>query len=126
LRGSTARQITMEPDAGPTDPRRPPHPSRQADRGGCAGRSEPSLPRHVRAEGGRPSFPPEHLLKASLLMALGSMRGERLFCERLQYDLLFKWVLDLKVEDPQGGDRSASSHIPRDSSLQCLILLEST
>ncbi len=40
---------------------------------------------------GRPSIPPEHLLKASLLMALYSVRSERQFCERLRYDLLFKW-----------------------------------
>jgi transposase len=52
------------------------------------------------AEGGRPSIPPEHLLKACLLMAFYSIRSERQFCERLQYDLLFKWFLDLNVEDP--------------------------
>ena len=38
---------------------------------------------------GRPSVPPEHLLKASLLIALYSIRSERQFCERLEYDLLF-------------------------------------
>jgi transposase len=52
------------------------------------------------AERGRPSIPPEHLLKASLLIALFSVRSERQFCERLQYDLLFKWFLDLNVDDP--------------------------
>ena len=36
---------------------------------------------------GPPSIPPEHLLKASLLNALYSVRSERLFCEDLQYDL---------------------------------------
>jgi transposase len=49
---------------------------------------------------GRPSIPPEHLLKASLLIALYSVRSERQFCERLQYDLLFKWFLDLNISDP--------------------------
>jgi len=49
---------------------------------------------------GRPSIPPEHLLKACLLMALYSVRSERQFCERLQYDLLFKWFLDLNITDP--------------------------
>jgi transposase len=49
---------------------------------------------------GRPSIPPEHLLKATLLMALYSVRSERQFCERLDYDLLFKWFLDLNLEDP--------------------------
>jgi transposase len=51
------------------------------------------------AVGGRPSIPPEHLLKASLLIALYSVRSERQFCERLQYDLLFKWFLDLNITD---------------------------
>ena len=49
---------------------------------------------------GRPSIPPEHLLKATLLMALYSVRSERQFCERLEYDLLFKWFMDLNLEDP--------------------------
>ena len=52
------------------------------------------------AVGGRPSIPPEHLLKASLLIALYSIRSERQFCERLQHDLLFKWFLDLNITDP--------------------------
>jgi transposase len=49
---------------------------------------------------GRPSVPPEQLLKATVLMALYSMRSERAFCERLNYDLLFKWFLDLPLEAP--------------------------
>ena len=49
---------------------------------------------------GRPSIPPEHLLKGTLLMTLYSVRSERQFCERLEYDLLFKWFLDLNIEDP--------------------------
>lgn len=51
------------------------------------------------ADTGRPSIPPEHLLKGCLLIALFSVRGERQFCERLQYDLLFKWFLDLNILD---------------------------
>src|SRR3989440_6130643 len=51
------------------------------------------------AHGGRPSIPPEHLLKGCLLMALYSIRSERQFCERLQYDLLFKWFLGLNVSE---------------------------
>ena len=47
---------------------------------------------------GRPSVPPEQLLKATILMALYSMRSERAFCERLNYDLLFKWFLDLAID----------------------------
>jgi transposase len=48
---------------------------------------------------GRPSIPPEHLLKATLLMTLSSVRSERQSCERLEYDLLFKWLMDLNLED---------------------------
>jgi transposase len=49
---------------------------------------------------GRPSIPPEQLLKAALLMAFYSIRSERQFCERLQYDLLFKWFVGLNITDP--------------------------
>ncbi len=48
---------------------------------------------------GRPSVPPEVLLKASVLMALFSVRSERAFCERLRYDMLFKWFLGLRIDD---------------------------
>jgi transposase len=50
------------------------------------------------AKAGRPSVPPEALLKSSVLMALYSMRSERAFCERLNYDLLFKWFLDMPID----------------------------
>jgi transposase len=50
------------------------------------------------AAAGRPSVPPEALLKATVLMALYSIRSERAFCERLNYDLLFKWFLDLPID----------------------------
>jgi transposase len=52
------------------------------------------------AEGGRPSIPPERLLKSMLLMALYTVRSERQFCEQLDYNLLFRWFLDMDmVED---------------------------
>ena len=47
---------------------------------------------------GRRSVPPESLLKATVLMALYSIRSERAFCERLNYDLLFKWFLDMPID----------------------------
>ena len=50
------------------------------------------------ARTGRPSVPPEQLLKATVLMALYSIRSERAFCERLNDDLLFKWFLDLPID----------------------------
>lgn len=58
-----------------------------------------------------PSVPPEHLLKGCLLIALYSIRSERQFCERLQYDLLFKWFLDLNIMDP-AFDASTFSNEP--------------
>jgi transposase len=51
------------------------------------------------SEIGRPSIPPERLLGARLLMALFSVPSERAFCERLRYDLLFQWFLDLELEE---------------------------
>ncbi len=52
------------------------------------------------AEDGRPSIPPERLLKASLLIALYSVRSERAFCEELEYNLLFRWFLDMDPIEP--------------------------
>src|SRR5204863_4055178 len=49
---------------------------------------------------GRPSIPPETLLKACLLIALYSVRSERQFCEQLDYNLLFRWFLDLGWDEP--------------------------
>src|SRR5262249_30460553 len=57
---------------------------------------------------GRPSIPPEYLLKGTLLMAFFSIRSERQLCEQVRYNLLFKWFLDLNVED-EGWDHSTFS-----------------
>src|SRR6202022_1999670 len=57
---------------------------------------------------GRPSIPPEQLLKASLLMALYTVRSERMFCEQIDYNLLFRWFLDLNWDEP-GFDHSTFS-----------------
>jgi transposase len=54
----------------------------------------------IYAADGRPSIPPERLLLAKVLMALYTIRSERQFCERLQYDLLFRWFLDLNPDEP--------------------------
>lgn len=51
------------------------------------------------AETGRPSVPPERLLKAQLLIALFSVRSDRQFCEQLDYNLLFRWFLDLELDE---------------------------
>jgi transposase len=49
---------------------------------------------------GRPSIPPEKLLRAMLLQAFYTIRSERLLMERLEYDLLFRWFVGIGVDDP--------------------------
>lgn len=49
---------------------------------------------------GPPSIPPERLLKATVLMALYTVRSERMFCEQLGYNLLFEWFLDMDMHEP--------------------------
>ena len=52
------------------------------------------------SELGRPSIPPERLLRAMLLQAFFSIRSERQLMERLDYDLLFRWFVGLGIDDP--------------------------
>jgi len=51
------------------------------------------------AQMGRPSIPPEQLLKSRVLTALYSVRSERLFCEQLGYNLLWLWFLDRELDE---------------------------
>src|SRR5271167_5159638 len=48
---------------------------------------------------GRPSVPPERLLRATLLQLLFSIRSERQLVERLEFDLLFRWFVGLSIDD---------------------------
>lgn len=48
---------------------------------------------------GRPSIPPEQLLRASLLQVLYTIRSERMLVEQLDYNLLFRWFVGLSLED---------------------------
>ena len=54
----------------------------------------------VYASEGRPSIPPERLVRASTLQILYSIRSERLLCEQLDYNLLFRWFVGLSVDEP--------------------------
>jgi transposase len=58
---------------------------------------------------GRPSVPPERLLKAMLLMAMYSIRSERQLCDRLQTDLLFRWFLDMQPSE-EAFDHAVFTH----------------
>ncbi len=49
---------------------------------------------------GRPSIPPERLLRAMLLQAFYGIRSERQLMERMEFDLLFRWFVGLGVDDP--------------------------
>ena len=49
---------------------------------------------------GRPSIPPEQLLRAWLLQVLYTVRSERLLMEELNYNLLFRWFVGLNLDDP--------------------------
>jgi transposase len=49
---------------------------------------------------GRPSIPPERLLRALLLQCFYTIRSERLLMEQLDYNLLFRWFVGLNMDDP--------------------------
>jgi len=71
---------------------------------------------------GRPSVPPERLLKGQLLIALYSVRSERQLCEQLEYNLLFRWFLDMDLVEAvfdatsftQNRDRLLASDVARE------------
>ena len=73
---------------------------------------------------GRPSIPPEKLLRASLLQAFYSIRSERQLMERLEFDLLFRWFVGLGIDDP-AWDHSVFSK-NRDRLLEGEIAAKST
>ena len=53
----------------------------------------------IYAPDGAPSIPPETLLKGKVLQALYTVRSERQLCARLQTDLLFRWFVDLSLDE---------------------------
>src|SRR5262245_34807222 len=55
------------------------------------------------AKVGRPSIPPEKLLRALLLQVLYTVRSERMLMEQLDYNLLFRWFVGMNIDDPGVG-----------------------
>ena len=53
----------------------------------------------VYSQGGRASIPPERLVRALTLQILYSIRSERLLCEQLEYNLLFRWFVGLTIDE---------------------------
>ncbi len=49
---------------------------------------------------GRPSIPPERLLRAQLLQLFYSIRSERMLMEQLDYNILFRWFVGLEMDEP--------------------------
>jgi transposase len=62
---------------------------------------------------GRPSIPPEKLLRAMLLQAFYSIRSERQLMERIEYDLLFRWFVGIGVDDAVWDHSSFSKNRDR-------------
>src|SRR5688500_16032567 len=65
------------------------------------------------AGAGRPSIPPEMLLRAMLLQAFYTIRSERQLMERLEFDLLFRWFVGLGVDEPVWDHSSFSKNRDR-------------
>ena len=62
---------------------------------------------------GWPSIPPERLLKAMVLMSLYTVRSERALCERITFDLLFRWFLDMTPDEACFDHSDSSSRLQR-------------
>ena len=60
----------------------------------------PMVAEHIANGMGRPSVPPEKLLRAMLLQAFYSVRSERQLMERIEFDLLFRWFVGIGIDDP--------------------------
>src|ERR1700674_4541397 len=96
MRGAETKQATMLSLLSPEQRVPKDHPLRRIKQLADAALSELSpVFDEMYAAKGRPSVPPERLLKGSLLMAFYSVRSERLFCEQLDYNLMFRWFLDM-------------------------------
>ncbi len=54
----------------------------------------------IYADGGRPSIPPEQLLRALLLQVLYTIRSERQLMEALEYNFLYRWFVGLGIDEP--------------------------
>src|ERR1700740_3255446 len=52
------------------------------------------------AKTGRPSIPPEKLLRAQLIQMLYSIRSERLLMEEIDYSMLFRWFVGMNLDEP--------------------------
>jgi transposase len=100
MRGDDPRHESMFSYLTPEARVRPDHPLRPIRRMTDAAlqRLSARLDRLYSATG-RPSIPPEHLLRALLLQLLYSVRSERLLMEELDYSVLYRWFVGLSLDD---------------------------
>ena len=70
---------------------------------------------------GRPSIPPEMLLKALLLQALHSIRSERQLVEQIKMNLLYRWFIDLSLDAPVWDPTSFRRTGSGSSSMGCSV-----
>lgn len=101
MRGPEEKQASMFAVVSPSSIVPENHPLRQIKlRADAALKDMSGLFDTMYAAAGRASIPPETLLKAQLLIALYSVPSERQLCEQLQYNLLFRWFLDMDMTSP--------------------------
>jgi transposase len=98
MRGEPSKQMSMLVLRSPEDMVPKDHPLRGVKRLADAALKEMSERFDAMySEGGRESIPPETLLKGALLIALYSLRSERMLCDQLAYNMLFRWFLDMDM-----------------------------
>jgi transposase len=101
VRGRQSEQAAMLAFLDPETRVPPDHPLRTIRRLADAALADLSpLFDRMYADTGRPSIPPERLLKSSLLISLYSVRSERAFCEELDYNILYRWFLGMDLVEP--------------------------
>ena len=100
MRGADHQQADMFSYLSPEQRVRKDHPLRavRAVTDEILGRMSPLFDA-MYAEGGRPSIPPEKLLRAQLLQMLYSVRSERLLMEEIDYSILFRWFVGLNLDE---------------------------
>jgi transposase len=114
MRGQVKQQATMLSLISPEDRVPKEHPARRIKQlADTALKKLSPVFDEMYASGGRKSIPPETLLKTSLLMALYSVRSEREFCEQLDYNLLFRWFLDMDTVEPSFDHSTLSANRER-------------
>jgi len=101
MRGDDPRNDSMFSYVTPEARVRPDHPLRPIRRmtDAALARLSPRFDR-LYSTIGRPSIPPEQLLRALLLQMLYSVRSERLLMEELDYSVLYRWFVGLSLDDP--------------------------